>query len=309
MNNAADLIVAKIAEFEAPVCIGLDPFPELFPEELKASAIARFGDTVQAVVEAIYEFNLGIISATADICGVYKPQMAFYEQYGAPGYEVYQRTIRVLHDAGKVVIDDSKRGDIGSTATAYAAGHIGKVSLFSGTTVSCLNADFVTVNGYLGSDGIKPFSDCSAQGKGIFVLAKTSNPSSGELQDLKLENGRTVFLQMAELIRNWGVGSIGDSGYSSVGAVVGTTWPDEAAILRRELPNCFFLVPGYGAQGAKGVDVRACFNPGGQGAVVNSSRGILYAWKKPALQGMHWKDAAREAALEMRRDINSALKG
>ncbi|MDD2943158.1 MAG: orotidine-5'-phosphate decarboxylase [bacterium] len=308
MNNVADLIVAKIAEFGAPVCIGLDPFPELFPDELKASVVSRYGDTVQAVVEAIYEFNVGIISATADICGVYKPQIAFYEQYGAPGYEVYQRTIRALHDAGKVVIDDSKRGDIGSTATAYAAGHIGKATLFSGSMVSCLDADFVTVNGYLGSDGIKPFSDFANQGKGIFVLAKTSNPSSGELQDLKLENGRSVFLQMAELIRSWGEGSIGDSGYSSIGAVVGTTWPEEAAILRKALPGCFFLVPGYGAQGAKGTDVRACFNPGGQGAVVNSSRGILYALRRPALQGMHWKDAAREATLEMRKDINSALK-
>lgn len=308
MKNAADRIFEVVRSFNTPVCIGLDPFWDLIPEDIRSSCIANYGDTFDAVGQAILAFNKEIISVTEDLVGIYKPQIAFYEQYGVAGYKAFYDTVSLLKKKGKVVIVDAKRGDIGTTASAYSSAYLGKVVLPSGREIHNCDADFLTVNGYLGKDGIEPFiADVRSYAKGVFVLAKTSNPSSGDIQDLQ-SDGLAIYMKMAKLIEKLGESNVGDSGYSSVGIVMGTTYPSEAALVRRECPKTLFLVPGYGAQGGKGKDVVKSFDSLGFGAVVNSSRQILYAYRSSVYQGKHFRDAARCATLDMIEDIRTALR-
>jgi orotidine-5'-phosphate decarboxylase len=298
--------------------IGLDPNLKLFPQHLLEDATRAHGATYEAAANAILRFNIAIINATADLVPIYKPQSAYYEQYGSAGISALEQTIAYAQGKGALVCFDGKRNDIGSTSAAYAEAHLGKVLLTNGSFApSPDNADLMTVNGYLGSDGIKPFAEvANREGKGIFILAKTSNPSSGELQDLLTASGGEVYIRMAELIREWGRDSIGENDYSNVGAVVGATFPDQAKKLRERLPYTIFLMPGYGAQGAKAEILVNVFDQDGRGAVVNSSRGITYAFSNEKFGEKHpelatpekFAEASRQATIDSILDINSALK-
>lgn len=282
-----DSLIEKIIEKQNPTCVGLDTVLEYLPEELVKNA---------GTEEALFTFNKGIIDATHDIVPAVKIQIACYEQYGLEGLSAFSKTVAYAKKKGLSVIDDCKRNDIGSTAEKYANAYLGETA-FGG--------DFLTVNGYLGSDGIVPFVDaCKLHNKGIFVLVKTSNPSSGELQNLKLADGRTVYECMGDMAETWGAGTAGKYGYSAVGAVVGATHPEEAKILRGRLKHTFFLIPGYGAQGGNAEMLKNCFHEGGLGGIVNNSRGILTAYRK---HGGTYYDAAREAALHMKADLLSVL--
>lgn len=296
-----------IKKTEAPVCVGLDPTLALIPPAILDKAYNQRGKTLEAAAEALWEFNKTIIDSIYDLIPAVKPQSAMYEQFGIPGLEVFKKTIDYCHQKGLVVIGDVKRGDIGSTSAAYASAHLGKVEL-GGTYVSPFDEDFSTVNPYLGTDGIKPFLDvCSKEGKGIFVLVKTSNPSSGEFQD-RLVDGRPLYELVADKVNEWGAGLMED-GYSEVGAVVGATYPEIGRTLRKLMPRTCLLVPGYGAQGGKAEDLKDYFNEDGLGAIVNSSRGIIAAWKKDAY-AMYGQDAygeaARKATIDMIEDLKTA---
>lgn len=311
IKNCADKLLDLIDEKQNPSVVGLDPSIEQFPSFLKEK---RKDDpnAFQAVAETIVEFNCLIIDAVADIVPAVKPQMAFYEQYGSFGVKAFEETVDYAKQKGLLVIDDSKRNDIGSTAAAYANAHLGRSAILDGSRVPALDADYLTVNPYLGSDGIKPFIDaCREFGKGIFALVKTSNPSSGELQD-KMVEGRPVYEVVAELVEEWGRDLVGERGYSSIGAVVGATFPEEAERLRAVMPKSIFLAPGYGAQGGTAKDLLPCFNDDGYGAIVNSSRGIIYAYSKDQYKDRFAEEefhlAARQAALDMRDDIVRTLK-
>lgn len=301
-------LTAKIKKTEAPIVVGLDPMLSYIPETLKRKAFAEYGETLEGAAEAVWQFNKAIVDATCDLIPAVKPQIAMYEQFGLPGLIVYKKTIDYCHEKDLVVIADVKRGDIGSTSGAYATAHLGKLSIGE-KKVSPFDADFATVNPYLGSDGIKPFVDvCKEEKKGIFVLVKTSNPSSGEFQD-RLIDGRPLYEHVAEKVAAWGEGAMGDS-YSYVGAVVGATYPEMGKALRKVMPKSFILVPGYGAQGGTGKDLVHFFNPDGLGAIVNSSRGIIAAYKKEEYQSFgeeHFADASRQAVLAMKEDIAQAL--
>jgi orotidine-5'-phosphate decarboxylase len=282
------------------------------PDHIKEEAFREYGETLQGAAEAVWSFNKGIIDSIYDVVPAVKPQIAMYEQFGIPGLEVFKRTVDYCHEKGMVVIGDVKRGDIGSTSAAYAVGHLGKVQVGS-KLLSPFDEDFATVNPYLGSDGVKPFIDvCKSDGKGIFVLVKTSNPSSGELQDLVTTGGGTIYEKVGALVDSWGSDCIGSRGYSRVGAVVGATYPEMGRALRAVMPKAFILVPGYGAQGGKGADLVHFFNSDGLGAIVNSSRGIIAAYRNDRYSsygGAGYADAARAAALDMKADIKSALTG
>lgn len=313
MQNLADRLLDAIDKKRNPSCVGLDPDPEKIPEHIKKRALREHGDTLDAVASAIVDFNTLIIDAVADVVAVVKPQIAFYEKFGAPGIQAFLRTIDYAHEHGLLVITDGKRNDVDNTAKAYAEAHLGQTKLLSGRSVPVFNADALTVNGYLGSGGIKPFTEvCQTQGKGIFVLAKTSNTSSGELQDLVVEGKGEVYVVMAELVKEWGKEFIGTRGYSSIGMVVGATFPEQALRLREVAPQALFLVPGYGAQGGGAKGVVPCFNPDGYGAVVNSSRGIIFAYLEKKYKDLYkpteFHAAAREAACDMNRDIVNALQ-
>jgi orotidine-5'-phosphate decarboxylase len=313
MDNFADRLLKAIEEKQNPSVIGLDPRIENVPSKIKDAAIKKYGNTKKAVAQAFLEFNKKIIDATCDIVPAYKPQMAFYEKYGVEGVQAFQETVAYIKSKGCIVIEDAKRNDIGSTAKAYSEGHLGVISLCDGSLVPSFDVDAITVNAYLGIDGVKPFiQDIEDRGKGIFVLVKTSNPSSGELQDKKLDSGKTIYENMAEVVSEWGKSSIGEKGYNSVGAVVGATYPGQAKILRKLMPNTIFLVPGYGAQGGGAKDVAPCFNKDGYGAIVNSSRGIIFAYQKDPWKQQYGEEnfdkAARAAALHMKEDIANALK-
>ena len=288
--------------------VGLDPMLKYVPQHIQKKAFAEYGETLKGAAEAIWLYNKEIVDAVYDLVPAVKPQIAMYEQFGIEGLAAFKRTVDYCHEKGLVVIGDIKRGDIGSTSTAYAVGHIGKVTVGS-RTYTPIDEDFVTVNPYLGSDGIKPFIDvCKENDKGIFVLVKTSNPSSGELQDLKLESGETVYERMGAMCENWGESLKGNYGYSGVGAVVGATYPEMLKELRVKMPHTFFLVPGYGAQGGGADDVKYAFDENGIGAIINSSRGIMCAWQKQ--EGKTEKDfaaAAREEAIRMRNDIQNVV--
>ena len=302
-------LVKNIKEKDAPIVVGLDPKLDYLPEKLLEEAIASRGETLDAAAEAIWQFNKGIIDATYDLIPAVKPQSAMYEQFGIPGMEAFKGTCDYARSKGLVIIGDVKRGDIGSTSEAYAVGHLGKVQVGSRTFYP-FTEDFVTVNPYLGSDGVKPFIKiCKEENKGIFVLVKTSNPSSGEFQD-RVVDGKPIYELVAEKVAEWGQTHMGEN-YSYVGAVVGATYPEMGAALRKVMPKTYILVPGYGAQGGKGKDLAAFFNEDGLGAIVNSSRGIICAYKQDAYKDQFgpdtYADASRQAVIDMREDLKQAF--
>ena len=301
-------LIEKIKEKKAPICIGLDPMLNFIPEHIKEEAFATKGESLEAVAEAIYNFNKAIVDECFDLIPAVKPQVAMYEQFGIAGLMAYEKTVTYCQEKGLLVIGDVKRGDIGSTSAAYATAHLGKINVGS-KTFEPFHSDFLTVNPYMGSDSINPFVDeCVKNDKGLFVLVKTSNPSSGEFQD-RLIDGKPLYEHVASKVMEWGERSM-DGEYSNVGAVVGATYPQMSEILRKIMPNTYFLVPGYGAQGATAADLRPCFNKDGLGAIVNSSRGIIAAYKNDKYRDFGDKDfakASREAAIDMICDINSVL--
>lgn len=303
-------LVEKIVKTNAPIVVGLDPMLSYIPKHIKDKAFAEFGETPAGAAEAIWQFNKAIVDATHDLIPAVKPQIAMYEQFGVEGVKAFQKTVDYCHEKDLVVIGDVKRGDIGSTSEAYAVGHLGKVKIGS-KSFSTFSEDFATVNPYLGTDGIKPFVDvCKEEKKGIFILVKTSNPSSGEFQD-RIIDGRPLYEWVGEKVAEWGADCMGDS-YSYVGAVVGATYPQMGKILRDIMPKSFILVPGYGAQGGKGKDLVHFFNKDGLGAIVNSSRGIIAAYKQDQYKAMgiteeNFADASRQAVIDMVDDIAGAL--
>ncbi len=294
----ADRLVAAIQQKGTPICVGLDPRLDQIPSFIKNEKILEKGKTFEAVGESFLDFNKGIIDAVADLVPAVKPQFAFYLQYGFAGVQAFEETCKYAQEKGLIVIADAKCNDIGSTAEAYAQAFIGE-------TFDC---DAVTVNPYLGYDGVKPFIEvCKKRGKGIFVLVKTSNHSSSDLQDRMTEDHLRNYEVVAHLLESWGADEIGKSGYSSIGAVVGATYPEEAKRLRELMPHAYFLVPGYGAQGGKAADVKACFNKDGLGALINSSRDIIFAWQKVGANEHNYADAARAAVLEMKKALSKAI--
>ena len=302
-------LVANIKKTGAPIVVGLDPMLNYIPEQVQKKAFAEYGETLEGAAEAIWQFNKEIVDKTYDLIPAVKPQIAMYEQFGLPGLAAFKKTVDYCKEKGLVVIGDIKRGDIGSTSAAYAVGHIGKVKVGS-KTYAPFDEDFVTVNPYLGSDGVNPFLDvCKEEKKGIFVLVKTSNPSSGEFQDQKID-GRPLYELVGEKVAAWGSEDMGDE-YSYVGAVVGATYPEMGKVLRKVMPKAYILVPGYGAQGGKGKDLVHFFNEDGLGAIVNSSRGIIAAYKQEQYAKFgaeNFGDASRAAVETMIADIKGALE-
>ena len=302
-------LVANIKKTGAPIVVGLDPMLNYIPEQVQKKAFAEYGETLEGAAEAVWQFNKEIVDKTYDLIPAVKPQIAMYEQFGLPGLAAFKKTVDYCKEKGLVVIGDIKRGDIGSTSAAYAVGHIGKVKVGS-KTYAPFDEDFVTVNPYLGSDGVNPFLDvCKEEKKGIFVLVKTSNPSSGEFQDQKID-GRPLYELVGEKVAAWGSEVMGDE-YSYVGAVVGATYPEMGKVLRKVMPKAYILVPGYGAQGGKGKDLVHFFNEDGLGAIVNSSRGIIAAYKQEQYAKFgaeNFGDASRAAVETMIADIKGALE-
>jgi len=297
-----DLLIEKIQKTQNPVCVGLDTSFEYLPEEMRKNC-RTFSDAAKAIAE----FNHAIIDAVKGLVPAVKVQAAYYEMYGAAGMEAFEATLTAAKEAGLIVIADAKRNDIGSTAACYSAAFLGETDI-NGLKFRAFPSDYLTVNGYLGIDGIEPFlADCKKHGKGIFVLVKTSNPSSGQLQNRRFENGEALFEAVGALVKGWGSGSVGKYGYSDVGAVVGATHPQEAAVLRKLMPRTLFLIPGYGAQGGKADDLAVYFDPQGNGGIVNNSRGILCAYKFEKYKGLDFAQAARAAVIDMREDIAGAL--
>ena len=297
-----DKLIEKIVNLQNPTCVGLDTSFGYLPDEMKKGVT-----TFESAAEAIAEFNMNIIDKVCDIVPSVKVQIAYYEAYGHAGLQAFEYTVNYAKGRGLVVIADCKRNDIGSTAGCYSTAYLGKTDL-NGKQLRAFAADMLTVNGYLGYDGIKPFvDDIKKYDKSIFVLVKTSNPSSGELQNLKLENGKYIYEQMGELVSGWGKDSVGKYGYSEVGAVVGATHPEEAERLRAQLPNTFFLIPGYGAQGGSAQMLKVCFDKKGLGGVVNSSRGIICAYNDARYRGMNYAEAARAACIDMQQDLSGVI--
>ena len=302
-------LISNIRKTNAPIVVGLDPMLNYIPEHIQKKAFAEFGETLEGAAEAIWQYNKGIVDATCDLIPAVKPQIAMYEQFGIPGLIAYKKTVEYCKSKDLVVIGDIKRGDIGSTSAAYAVGHLGQVQVGS-KKYAGFDEDFATVNPYLGSDGVKPFMDvCKEEKKGIFVLVKTSNQSSGEFQD-RVIDGRPLYELVGEKVAQWGDELMGD-GYSYVGAVVGATYPEMGKVLRKIMPKTFILVPGYGAQGGKGADLVHFFNEDGLGAIVNSSRGIIAAYKQEKYKEFgaeNYADASRAAVKDMIADISGALE-
>ncbi len=301
-------LVDKIKKHNAPVVVGLDPMMKFVPKHLQDAAFKEYGETLEGAAEAIWQFNKAIIDNIYDIVPAVKPQVAMYEQFGIPGMIAFKKTVDYCHEKDMVVIGDVKRGDIGSTSEAYAVAHLGKVKV-GNKEIAAFDEDFATVNPYLGSDGINPFLKvCKEEKKGIFILVKTSNPSSGEFQD-RLIDGRPLYEHVGEKVNEWAMQCMGDD-YSYVGAVVGATYPEMGKVLRKVMPKSFILVPGYGAQGGKAEDLVHFFNEDGLGAIVNSSRGIIAAYAKEEYAKFgeaNFADASRQAAIDMINDINGAL--
>lgn len=301
-------LIEEIKKKNAPVVAGLDPVLDYIPAHIQKNAFEEYGETLEGAAEAVWQFNKGIIDAIYDLVPAIKPQSAMYEQFGVPGTRVFQKTIDYCHEKGLIVIGDVKRGDIGSTSAAYAAGHLGSVKV-GNTECTAFNEDFITVNPYLGSDGINPFLDvCNKKNKGIFILVKTSNPSSGEFQDRESE-GVPLYELVAGKVAEWGAKCM-DGNYSNAGCVIGATYPGMGKVLRKILPHNYILVPGYGAQGGTAKDLKPYFNEDGLGAIVNSSRGIIAAYKQEKYQKFGSKgyaEASRQAVIDMVKDINSIL--
>ena len=302
-------LIEKIKKTNAPIVVGLDTMLSYVPEQVQNKAFGEFGETLEGAAEAIWQFNKAIVDAVCDLIPAVKPQVAMYEQFGVPGMAAYEKTVAYCQEKGLVVIGDIKRGDIGSTSEAYAVGHLGRVRVGS-RSYAGFHEDFATVNPYLGSDGVKPFLKvCREEKKGIFILVKTSNPSSGEFQD-RLVDGRPLYELVGEKVAQWGEEAMGDD-YSYVGAVVGATYPEMGRILRKIMPKSYILVPGYGAQGGKGKDLVHFFNEDGLGAIVNSSRGIIAAYRQEQYGSFgpeHFAEASRQAVLDMVSDIRGALE-
>ncbi len=302
-------LIANIKKTDAPIVVGLDPMLSYIPAPVLKKAYGDFGETLEGAGEAVWLYNKRLIDATCDLIPAVKPQIAMYEQFGIPGLQAFVKTVNYAKEKGLVVIGDVKRGDIGSTSAAYADAHLGKVTV-GANRFEAFGEDFATVNPYLGTDGIEPFLKvCREEDKGVFILVKTSNPSSGEFQD-RIIDGRPLYEWVGEKVAAWGETCM-DGEYSNVGAVVGATYPEMGRILRKIMPKSYILVPGYGAQGGKGADLVHFFNEDGLGAIVNSSRGIIAAYKqeKYAFYGEdHFEDAARAAVLDMKEDIASALR-
>lgn len=297
-----DKLIDKIKETNNPSVIGLDTCIDYLPEDMKSKCT-----TLAEAGKQITKFNFDLIDVLKDVIPAVKVQVAYYEMYGVDGMVAFRDTVAYAREKGLFVIADIKRNDIGSTAAAYSKGYIGKTTLADGKTVTPFESDFITINGYLGSDGILPFvEDCKKYDKGAFVLVKTSNPTSGELQDKTMDNGKTLYDNMATLVDGWGKELVGKYGYSSIGAVVGATHMEQAKLIRKSHPSTFFLIPGYGAQGGKAGDLAVCFE-NGVGGIVNSSRGILCAYKKDAYKGLNYKEAALKAAIDMQKDITRCI--
>ena len=307
MKNVMDLLIDKIKSTNNPTVMGLDPRYEMIPEVVRK----KYGTDFKSVCEAILEYNKTLIDSVADIIPAIKPQIAFYEMFGVDGIECFKKTCEYAKEKGMIIIADVKRGDIGSTAAGYSNAYIGKTSL-GDEEKALYDIDFVTVNPYLGIDGVKPFiEDMKKYNKGIFILVKTSNPSSGELQDLKLEEGITVYEKVASLVDEWGKDMIGEYGYSAMGAVVGATYPEQLKELRTKMPNTFFLIPGYGAQGGKAEDIALGFKDS-IGGIVNASRSLMCAYKKEEYKDKYSEEeyglATRDEAIKMRDELNKAIK-
>ena len=303
--NIMEQLAARIRAMKNPTVAGLDTRIEYLPESFVNEILPQGIHTFEDAAEAVYRYNVRLIDALCDIVPSVKVQVAYYEMYGPAGMVAYDKTIRYAKEKGMIVMADVKRNDIGATAACYANAYIGTTDMPDGAQ-RAFAADIATINPYLGVDGVKPFADaCRDHGTGIFVLVKTSNPSSGQLQDMRFEDGRTLYEAVADLVEQWGEETRGESGYSAVGAVVGATYPQQGTALRARMPHAFFLVPGYGAQGATGADIAGCFDANGSGAIVNASRSILCAWKKR--EGMTFDEAARAEAIRMREDLCGCL--
>lgn len=304
-----DTLVKNIKKTNAPIVVGLDPKLDFVPNHILEESYKKYGKTLDAAGDAIFEFNKGIVDAVYDLIPAVKPQIAMYEQFGIPGLVAYKKTCDYCRQKGLVIIGDVKRGDIGSTSQSYAIAHLGKVNV-GGEKISVFNEDFATVNPYLGTDGVKPFTAvCEEENKGIFVLVKTSNPSSGEFQDKDME-GMPLYEHVGNMVNEWGKDLIGECGYSSVGAVVGATYPEVGKKMRKVMPHAYILVPGYGAQGGKGKDLVHFFNEDGLGAIINSSRGIIAAYKNEAYAkygAEGYADASRAAVIAMQKDIKEGI--
>lgn len=295
-------LIERIAELQNPSVVGLDSLLDYIPQHIKEEKFAQFGDTFDAAAQAILTYNKAIIDAICDIVPAVKPQAAYYEMYSWQGMWALYETIRYAKQKGMLVILDGKRNDIGSTMQAYAKAHLG-TSQVGSKQLSAFDADMLTVNGYLGSDGVEPLLPiCDERDRSIFVLVKTSNPSSGELQDQKIGD-KSIYETMGAMCEHWGEKTANSYGYSRVGAVVGATYPQQLSEMRQKMPHTFFLVPGYGAQGGGANDVAGAFDHNGLGAIVNSSRAILTAWKKAGTDGHDFAQQARQAALTMKEDI------
>ena len=302
-------LIDRIVATNAPIVVGLDPKLDYIPDSIKKRCFEEKGENLEGAAEAFWQFNKEIIDHIYDIVPAVKPQIAMYEELGIPGLITFKKTVEYCKEKGLIVIGDIKRGDIGSTSESYAVGHLGSVKI-GDKSFRGFEEDFATVNPYLGSDGVKPFINvCNKEDKGIFVLVKTSNPSSGEFQD-RLVDSRPLYELVGEQVEKWGLESM-DGAYSNVGAVVGATYPEMGKVLRDIMPHAFILVPGYGAQGGKGKDLVHFFNKDGLGAIVNSSRGIIAAWKNDSYKEFadgRVGEAARAAALDMKADIEGALR-
>lgn len=302
-----DRLIEKIKKFMNPTVVGLDPKLAYIPNYMKKESLDSFGNTFKAAADCIVKFNMQIIDAICDVVPAVKPQMAYYELYGYDGILALYKTISYAKSKGMYVIVDGKRNDIGTTMEAYSRAYLGKTELFNGEKHSAFDGDSLTINGYLGSDGISPLlNDCLEYDKTIFVLMKTSNPSSGELQDRQFKDDESVYEHMGNMCEKWGKDTIGEYGYSKVGAVVGATYPDELRKLRLKFPHTFFLVPGYGAQGGSAEDVASAFKDG-VGAIINSSRAVLCAWQKNNCEPSQFAEQARKEAIRMKNDIVARL--
>ncbi|HOV25857.1 MAG TPA: orotidine-5'-phosphate decarboxylase [Pseudobacteroides sp.] len=308
-----DLLIDAIKEKDNPTVVGLDPKLDFIPQFIKEKAFKEHGVNLKGAAQAIIEFNKGLIDALHDIVPAVKPQLAYYEMYGIEGLMAFEETVKYAKQKGMIVIADGKRNDIGTTAESYSAGFLGRTRIDEDVLQPIFDVDALTVNPYLGIDGIKPFiDDCKKYQKGIFVLVKTSNKSSGQLQDILTDKGKSIYEVVAELVEEWGKSLRGKYGYSSVGAVVGATYPNQAKILRREMKHAYILVPGYGAQGGTARDVAHSFDGEGLGAIVNASRSIMCAYMSDNWKNQYsaekYADASRAEAIRMRDDINSAIK-
>lgn len=309
--NFSDRLAEQVLLKKNPSVLGLDPKLEFIPSSIKEKAFGENTCPFMAVAKSIVEFNIRLIDAVYDIIPAVKPQLAYYEMYGVNGIRAFNETVQYARSKNLLVIADGKRNDIGTTAEAYATAYLGQTEIY-GKEREIFNSDALTVNAYLGVDGIKPFvTACEQHGKGIFALVKTSNPSSGQLQDLKLNDGRTVYEAMADLVNEWGNTTVGQCGYSSVGAVVGATYPKQLEELRKRMPKAWILVPGYGAQGGTASDVAHAFDKNGLGAVVNASRSLMCAYKldqwKTKFTQEDFQEAARAEAERMKKDIGAAI--